>query len=335
MIADEFASVVKQHMFLFSRDRLRVIYVGGEGPPVEPRVDVAKMNEDKRIVVKELPKEIARFKAEATRPFLLPNKKYVGADLWSWFKNSGPSQLAVNDPNRKIDQKIIIITDGYLEFAPSVQRSPGTSMRMKPLRGNKNWEAAYQSVRLAKAGKRATIVAIIGVTFFFDCLLAYQIVHQIDTINILTGLTSTPWSLQVLVSSPEFWIILLAGFVVYIIWGMILQAVLEGVEKFHPARVAMRSLRESIKNHESAIDNLNKDLMELGRKEADVAAKISVLEQQKSPKEMKNNQFLRHIEEVMHGWLEFISSAYPDDRTARQAEAQRVRYETVQMLVGG
>jgi hypothetical protein len=152
MIADEFASVVKQHMFLFSRDRLRVIYVGGEGPPVEPRVDVAKMNEDKRIVVKELPKEIARFKAEATRPFLLPNKNYVGADLWSWFKNSGPSQLAVSDPNRKIDQKIIIITDGYLEFAPSVQRSPGTSMRMKPLRGNKNWEAAYQSVRLAKAG---------------------------------------------------------------------------------------------------------------------------------------------------------------------------------------
>src|SRR5678816_790524 len=49
IISDEFGNVVKKNRYLFSRDRLRTLYVGGENPPTEPRVDIARMNEDHRV----------------------------------------------------------------------------------------------------------------------------------------------------------------------------------------------------------------------------------------------------------------------------------------------
>lgn len=154
IIANEFATIVKRNRFLFSRDRLRMLYVGGENIPTEPRVDVAKMNEDHRVVVKELPTELANFTVQATRPYLIPRHSYQGADLWSWFHYTAPKILAVEDPNREVHTKVVILTDGYLEFAPNVKREAGTAMNMVALRGKSNWEQAYPRYKLQSAGTK-------------------------------------------------------------------------------------------------------------------------------------------------------------------------------------
>jgi hypothetical protein len=44
------------------------------------------------------------------------------------------------------------LTDGYLEFAPSIEREPGTAMRMSKLRGAHNWEKIYETVKLKPVG---------------------------------------------------------------------------------------------------------------------------------------------------------------------------------------
>jgi hypothetical protein len=152
LIANEFASLVKRNRYLFSRDRLRMLYVGGENSPSEPRVDVAKMNEDHRVVVKELPEELRSFAAQAIRPYLTPRTSYQGADLWSWFHYTAPKILPVADPNREVRTKIVILTDGYLEFSPNIKREPGTAMNMVALRGKPNWEKLYPRYKLKSAG---------------------------------------------------------------------------------------------------------------------------------------------------------------------------------------
>jgi hypothetical protein len=184
----------------------------------------------------------------------------------------------------------------------------------------------------SKEKKQKRIPVVMAITFFFDLLLAYQIVYQIDRIKVLTGESTAPWSMRVLVSSPEFWIILLAGFVVYVMWGMILQVVLEGIEKFHPARALMRTLREAIRSREGSIEHLNNELRNIGRREAELQGQVTALELRRSPKETKNRQFFRHIEELMHGWLQYIGQAYPEECKQKEAEAQRIKDETVKLL---
>lgn len=152
LISEEFGGVVRRSRYLFSRDRLRLVYVGGQNSPMEPRVDVAKMNEDHRVVVKELPQEMAAFKTMATKPYLVPRTSYEGADLWSWFRNTAPKILQVKDPHRRVQTRIIILTDGYLEFAPSIRREAGTAMMMAPLRGRPDWETRYPQYRLKPSG---------------------------------------------------------------------------------------------------------------------------------------------------------------------------------------
>jgi hypothetical protein len=152
VIAEEFGGLVRRNRFLFSRDRLRMMYVGGQNSPVEPRVDVAKMNEEHRIVVRELPSALLSFRSSAVQPYLTKRTAYNGADLWSWFHNTAPKVLKVDDPHRETRTRIIVLTDGYLEFAPSIRRESGTAMRMMSLRGRQDWEAAYAKLKLKSAG---------------------------------------------------------------------------------------------------------------------------------------------------------------------------------------
>jgi hypothetical protein len=152
IISDEFGNVVKRHRFLFSHDRLRVIYVGGENLPAEPRVDVTQMNSERRVVVREIKGELNRFRLEAARPLFVQRQRYIGADLWSWFRFNAPKQLLIEDPDYVTQRRVIILTDGYLQFAPTVHREPGTAMRMDLLRRRSDWEATYARNRLKPPG---------------------------------------------------------------------------------------------------------------------------------------------------------------------------------------
>jgi hypothetical protein len=179
---------------------------------------------------------------------------------------------------------------------------------------------------------KLAVVAIVTVTFLFDLLLAYEIVYQIHRIKLLTGETQVEWTTSVLTRSPEFYIILLAGFVVYVIWGLILNVVLEGAEKFGPARVAVRRLMNEIRLLEATSRQTETKLQEAKRTEAELKANIRGLEKRQSPSELRNNVFKRHLDEVMQGWLTYISQAYPRNRHERQEEAERICHETVAML---
>ena len=188
--------------------------------------------------------------------------------------------------------------------------------------------------QFSKQKQRLAIAAILSVTFLFDFLLAYEIVYQIHRIRVLTGETQADFSIGVLVQTPEFYIILLAGFVVYLIWGLILRVVLEGIEKFRPARVAERTIRHAITAIEATMTRLDDELRgahrEIVRQESDLKA----LEHKRSPRELRNNEFRRHLEEFMQGWLTYITQAFLlDERAAKEAEAQRVRTETATLLI--
>lgn len=183
--------------------------------------------------------------------------------------------------------------------------------------------------------KRNIVVwVIVAVTLLFDILIAYEIVAQIHRIKVLTGEVTGDYTVATMAQSAEFWIIVMAGFVVYIIWGFILQVVLEGVEKFHPARVAERRIRETISALEDACARIDEELHVAAAEVVRLESSLKVLEQKRSPRELRLNAFGRHVDELMQGWLTYIAQAFPSEIYNKQQEAQTIRDSTVAMLKG-
>ena len=108
--------------------------------------------------------------------------------------------------------------------------------------------------------------AIYAVTFVFDALLAYEISKKIYDIEILTKLGDFPeYTVEMAFQSPEFWIIIFAGFIAYVIWGLVFD-------------FTMGAYADSISN-KSHIEQLKK---EIERKEIQLNAiknRIQLIEQ--------------------------------------------------------
>ena len=88
-------------------------------------------------------------------------------------------------------------------------------------------------VHMFQKEKRTGWIKILGlyiVTFIFDCILAYQIEKKIYDFE--KTLNSPPFDLPIAFRKVEFWGIIFAGFVVYIIWGLVFDFIMKEYENF-------------------------------------------------------------------------------------------------------
>lgn len=85
----------------------------------------------------------------------------------------------------------------------------------------------------SKGAKYLKITALFIVTFIFDCILAYQIDKKIFDFNKLPG---EVYDLEIAFQSVGFWAIIFAGFVVYIIWGLVFDFIMKEYESIDEIR---------------------------------------------------------------------------------------------------
>jgi hypothetical protein len=81
-------------------------------------------------------------------------------------------------------------------------------------------------------------------TFLFDALLAYQIEKKIYEFN--KTLDSLPYNLQIAIGEAEFWMIIFAGFVVYVIWGLVFDFVMKEYENLDEINVFIRGKQDKM-----------------------------------------------------------------------------------------
>src|SRR5690606_33215386 len=90
------------------------------------------------------------------------------------------------------------------------------------------------------------IAVLFAVTFIFDAILAYQIEKKIYEIQKTPD--SPPFDLKIAFSSVEFWGIIFAGFIVYIIWGLVFDFIMKEYDNFDKIKSFIRTKIEDIKN---------------------------------------------------------------------------------------
>jgi hypothetical protein len=135
--------------------------------------------------------------------------------------------------------------------------------------------------------KYAKIAALLIITFIFDSIIAYEITEKIYNIkreNDLAG-NLPDFSIGLAFKSVSFWLVIFAGFVVYLIWGFVFDFAMEAHSKLDIVKVNIKMKREQISALELEISQYQNTITEL---------RISV---------EKNNAEIRKVRQIIEGTI--------------------------------
>ena len=166
------------------------------------------------------------------------------------------------------------------------------------------------------------IAMLIFVTFIFDCILAYEITEKIYNIKASNSFQEMPeYTLSFAFQSVNFWLIIFAGFVVYIIWGFVFDFFMEAYGKLDKISVLIKSKKEEINETQKEINKLETEANELSNNLSNNKKEINkmktILDHSEiiKPKELELSLF-----QFLDGWIEWLNS---DNRNHEEHENAR------------
>lgn len=150
------------------------------------------------------------------------------------------------------------------------------------------------------------MIALYVTTFLFDGLLAYQIEKKIYEFN--KTLNYEPYNLKVALVEAEFWMIIFAGFVVYIIWGLVFDYVMKEHENKDKIRVFIRGKREELINIEKIKDENTNKLNDFRQKVIELVGKIGELQSKIDGFVFPVKEYLNYHHQYKVGWFQAIGT---------------------------
>lgn len=227
---------------------------------------------------------------------------YMSASYSAFFKEFNDTQLsaAIFDANAFTKA----YADGFLEglFVTTI---PFAFMGL-----------GYLIHMFQKEGRqgRLKISALFLVTFIFDLILAYQIEKKIYEFE--KTFDSEEFGFGIALQSPEFWGIIFAGFVVYVIWGLVFDFVmmeyenLDKIKGFIKSQVLHKKNVLERKQHVcEALAVIEHDVSELRGQMKELQSKIDGFI-------FPKRKYLEFHAEYSKGWFVAIAQelAIPQDR---------------------
>lgn len=177
------------------------------------------------------------------------------------------------------------------------------------------------------------IVMLFLITFIFDAILAYQI--EMKIYNIEKTPDSPPFNVNIAFTSVEFWGIIFAGFVVYVIWGLVFDFIMKEYENFDKIKGFINSKREDIKNSELQISKLIQKLNPIKEEISGIEGKIADLQRTIDGFIFSDKHYLTYHAEFVKGWYLSITDHLPIKRADAvlakcvEVEQQHLREHTI------
>lgn len=150
------------------------------------------------------------------------------------------------------------------------------------------------------------IAALFAITFLFDGLLAYIIEKKIYDFNKTTD--SAPYNLSIALQQAEFWMIIFAGFVVYIIWGLVFDFVMKEHENKDKIRVFIKGKKEELTNiNKTKTTNSNK-ILDFKQQTDTLNGTIKVLQGKIDGFVFPVKEYLNYHNQYKEGWYQAIGT---------------------------
>jgi hypothetical protein len=150
------------------------------------------------------------------------------------------------------------------------------------------------------------LISLFTLTFLFDGLLAYIIEKKIYDFNKTPD--SPLYNLKIALGEAEFWMIIFAGFVVYVIWGLVFDFVMKEHEKLDAIKIYIRSKKEEIKNIEKQLVKVTHLINDFKNKIIEEAGKISLLQSKIDGFVFPIKEYLNYHNQYKEGWFQAIGT---------------------------
>nr|BFF37372.1 hypothetical protein BACT7_22340 [Tenacibaculum mesophilum] len=224
---------------------------------------------------------------------------YISASYSAFFKNFENSELSAAIFDGKSFSKAL--EHGVLEaiFVATIPFAfMGLGYLIHMFQKHKNW------LSYVKIG------ALFIITFIFDAILAYQIEMKIYDYNKTPD--SPEFDLSIAFSKVEFWGIIFAGFVVYIIWGLVFDFIMKEYENIDKIKAFIRSKRETIVNLQKSIAEAIEKLNGVKEEISGIEARIANLQRTIDGFVFPNKRYLTYHAEYVKGWYLAITDNFLD-----------------------
>lgn len=164
-----------------------------------------------------------------------------------------------------------------------------------------------------KHGSRLWLTVIIVATLLFDGFLATEIVRKVHTAEYLLGKTPTPWTDGMFLRDPQFYLIMFSGFLVFLVWGVLIGYFLSHVEKLHPGAVKNR-----LKLAEEEFDRLE-------TRSAGLPARQSQLDKRRALCSGAFDEFRLDVASVFEGFQRAIAAQWAQEPHKHMALVQEAK----------
>ena len=164
------------------------------------------------------------------------------------------------------------------------------------------------------------ISALLIITFVFDFILAFMIERKVY--DLTKTINAEEFGIPLALQKVEFWAIIFAGFVTYLIWGLVFDYTMKKWEEFSPVIIFKRDKRDLLK--ELKLDQ-TKVINDIGNNETEIERISSQLN--KLREDLTNisipliNYKERHNLYVL-GWLTGITACSYNDSEKADKKAQ-------------
>ncbi|MCL6218195.1 ABC transporter permease [Zunongwangia pacifica] len=148
------------------------------------------------------------------------------------------------------------------------------------------------------------LTALLLITFAFDALLAYSIEQKIYNFN--KTLTDPPYDLSIALFEAQFWMIIFAGFVVYIIWGLVFDFIMKEYENLDKIKVFIQNKKEEIKNLKRVKEELGEKLSGFRHQIIEVKGKIAEVQSKINGFIFPIKEYLLYHTQYKEGWFQAI-----------------------------
>lgn len=163
------------------------------------------------------------------------------------------------------------------------------------------------------------------ITFVFDAILAYQIEKKIYEIEKTPD--SPAFNLKIAFSSVEFWGIIFAGFIVYIIWGLVFDFIMKEYDNFDKIKSFIRTKKEDIVNALSEISKQEQKLHPLKENIIGLEGKINDLQRTIDGFVFSNKHYLTFHAEYVKGWFLAITDNFDSRKRIEELLSKCVEEE--------
>lgn len=177
------------------------------------------------------------------------------------------------------------------------------------------------------------VAALFLITFLFDGLLAYQIEKKIYDFSKTP--TTPPYNFKIALGEAEFWMIIFAGFVVYVIWGLVFDFVMKEFENIDKIKAFIRNKQQELNRLNDTRSQIVKDIENTKQLISAIKGKIEELQNKIDGFILNIKQYLHYHNQYVEGWFQAINAelALPEaKKNSILAECEAMANEHLESL---